>query len=41
MEELIADSDPKRAERAMQAMLQTRKLDIEELRIAADGAPAA
>ena len=28
MEELFADPDPKRAERAMQAMLGMRKLDI-------------
>jgi len=41
MEELFADADPKRAERAMQAMLQMQKLDIAELRRAADGAPAA
>ena len=38
MDELFADSDPKRAERAMQAMLQMRKLDIAALREAADGA---
>ena len=37
MEELFADSDPKRAERAMQAMLKMKKLDIDELRRAADG----
>jgi predicted 3-demethylubiquinone-9 3-methyltransferase (glyoxalase superfamily) len=40
MEELFADSDPKRAERAMQAMLGMGKLDIEALRRAADGVPA-
>ena len=40
MDELFADSDPERAKRAMQAMLQMRKLDIAELRAAADGAPA-
>ena len=40
MDELFADSDPKRAERAMQAMLKMKKLDIEELRRAADGVPA-
>jgi predicted 3-demethylubiquinone-9 3-methyltransferase (glyoxalase superfamily) len=40
MEELFADADPKRAERAMQAMLQMRKLDIAELRRAADGVTA-
>jgi predicted 3-demethylubiquinone-9 3-methyltransferase (glyoxalase superfamily) len=37
MEELFADPDPKRAERAMQAMLQMRKLDVAALRAAADG----
>jgi predicted 3-demethylubiquinone-9 3-methyltransferase (glyoxalase superfamily) len=41
MEELFADSDPKRAERAMKAMLQMQKLDIAELRRAADGVPSA
>jgi predicted 3-demethylubiquinone-9 3-methyltransferase (glyoxalase superfamily) len=41
MEELFADTDPKRAERAMKAMLQMQKLDIAELRRAADGVPAA
>ena len=40
MDELFADSDPKRAERAMQAMLKMKKLDIEELQRAADGVPA-
>jgi predicted 3-demethylubiquinone-9 3-methyltransferase (glyoxalase superfamily) len=40
MEEVFADADPKRAERAMQAMLQMRKLDIAELRRAADGVAA-
>jgi predicted 3-demethylubiquinone-9 3-methyltransferase (glyoxalase superfamily) len=40
MEELFADQDPKRAERAMAAMLKMGKLDIEELRKAADGVPA-
>jgi predicted 3-demethylubiquinone-9 3-methyltransferase (glyoxalase superfamily) len=41
MEELFADEDPARAQRAMQAMLQMRKLDIAALRSAADGVPAA
>ena len=41
MEELFADPDPTRAERAMQAMLGMRKLDIATLRSAADGVPAA
>ena len=40
MDELFSASDPKRAERAMQAMLTMRKLDIDELRRAADGVPA-
>jgi predicted 3-demethylubiquinone-9 3-methyltransferase (glyoxalase superfamily) len=37
MEELFADPDPSRAQRAMQAMLQMKKLDVEALRAAADG----
>ena len=41
MDELFADPDPTRAQRAMQAMLQMTKLDIETLRRAADGAPVA
>jgi predicted 3-demethylubiquinone-9 3-methyltransferase (glyoxalase superfamily) len=41
MEELFADPDPKRAERAMKAMLEMSKLDIAALRSAADGVPAA
>jgi predicted 3-demethylubiquinone-9 3-methyltransferase (glyoxalase superfamily) len=41
MEELFADPDPERSKRAMEAMLQMRKLDIEALRRAADGVPAA
>ena len=36
MEELFDDPDPKRAERAMQAMLKMKKLDIDELQRAAD-----
>jgi predicted 3-demethylubiquinone-9 3-methyltransferase (glyoxalase superfamily) len=40
MEELFAHEDKQRADRAMQAMLKMRKLDIEELRRAADGVPA-
>jgi predicted 3-demethylubiquinone-9 3-methyltransferase (glyoxalase superfamily) len=39
MDELFADPDPKRAERAMKAMLGMRKLDIAALRAAADGVP--
>jgi len=41
MDELFSDADPQRAQRAMQAMLQMKKLDIETLRRAADGVPAA
>jgi predicted 3-demethylubiquinone-9 3-methyltransferase (glyoxalase superfamily) len=41
MEALLGDPDAQRAERAMQAMLQMRKLDVEALRRAADGVPAA
>jgi predicted 3-demethylubiquinone-9 3-methyltransferase (glyoxalase superfamily) len=37
MEELFADPDKSRAERAMRAMLEMRKLDIAALRRAADG----
>jgi predicted 3-demethylubiquinone-9 3-methyltransferase (glyoxalase superfamily) len=40
MDELFADPDPERAKRAMDAMLKMRKLDIAELRRAADGVPA-
>jgi predicted 3-demethylubiquinone-9 3-methyltransferase (glyoxalase superfamily) len=40
MDELFADPDKERAERAMKAMLGMRKLDIAALRGAADGAPA-
>ena len=36
--ELLGDPDPERSNRAMQAMLQMRKLDIAELRRAADAA---
>jgi predicted 3-demethylubiquinone-9 3-methyltransferase (glyoxalase superfamily) len=41
LDEVFAGDDPERARRAMQAMLKMRKLDIEELRRAADGVPAA
>jgi predicted 3-demethylubiquinone-9 3-methyltransferase (glyoxalase superfamily) len=41
MEEVFADSDPARAERAMQAMFAMRKLDVAALRAAADGVSAA
>jgi predicted 3-demethylubiquinone-9 3-methyltransferase (glyoxalase superfamily) len=37
MEEMFADADPQRAERAMKAMLGMSKLDIAALRAAADG----
>ncbi len=40
MEELFADPDPARAERAMKAMLGMRKLDVAAMRAAADGVPA-
>jgi predicted 3-demethylubiquinone-9 3-methyltransferase (glyoxalase superfamily) len=40
MEELFADPDPERANRAMQAMFQMRKLDVAALRAAADRANA-
>jgi predicted 3-demethylubiquinone-9 3-methyltransferase (glyoxalase superfamily) len=40
MEELFADPDPTKAERAMQAMFGMRKLDIAALRSAAEGVPA-
>ena len=39
MDEMFSDPDPKRAERAMQAMLGMSKIDIAALRSAADGAP--
>jgi predicted 3-demethylubiquinone-9 3-methyltransferase (glyoxalase superfamily) len=39
MEELFSDPDPQRAQRAMQAMLGMRKLDVAALRAAADGVP--
>jgi predicted 3-demethylubiquinone-9 3-methyltransferase (glyoxalase superfamily) len=41
MDELFSDADPERAKRAMEAMLKMSKLDIAELRRAADGVPAA
>lgn len=40
MYELIADPDPERAQRAVAAMLQMKKLVIEELERAADGVVA-
>src|SRR5829696_5904912 len=41
MDELFADPEPERAKCAMEAMLKMRKLDVEALRRAADGVPAA
>jgi predicted 3-demethylubiquinone-9 3-methyltransferase (glyoxalase superfamily) len=41
MDELFADPDPAKAERAMQAMFGMRKLDVAALRSAAEGVPAA
>jgi len=40
MEEMFNDPDPERTDRAMKAMLQMSKLDIAELRRAADGETA-
>ena len=39
LEELLTDPDPAKADRAMKAMLQMKKLDIETLRKAAEGEP--
>jgi predicted 3-demethylubiquinone-9 3-methyltransferase (glyoxalase superfamily) len=39
--ELFGDSDPERSRRAMEAMFKMSKLDLGELRAAADGVPAA
>jgi predicted 3-demethylubiquinone-9 3-methyltransferase (glyoxalase superfamily) len=39
LKELLADPDPDRARRAMQAMLEMGKLDIAACRAAADGQP--
>jgi predicted 3-demethylubiquinone-9 3-methyltransferase (glyoxalase superfamily) len=41
MEELFADPDQERADRAMRAMLQMKKIDLEELNRAAGGVPSA
>jgi predicted 3-demethylubiquinone-9 3-methyltransferase (glyoxalase superfamily) len=38
--DLFSDSDPEAAQRAMKAMFSMRKLDIAELRRAAEGVPA-
>jgi predicted 3-demethylubiquinone-9 3-methyltransferase (glyoxalase superfamily) len=40
-EEILNDPDTERGRRAMEAMFKMRKLDIAELRRAADGVPAA
>ena len=40
MDEVFQSDDPERANRAMQAMLGMRKLDVAALRAAADGVPA-
>jgi predicted 3-demethylubiquinone-9 3-methyltransferase (glyoxalase superfamily) len=40
MEEVFADPDKERVDRAMKAMLDMRKIDVEALRSAADGAAA-
>jgi predicted 3-demethylubiquinone-9 3-methyltransferase (glyoxalase superfamily) len=39
MDAVFSDADPARAQRAMQAMLQMSRLDVEALRRAADGVP--
>ncbi|MEZ5246106.1 MAG: VOC family protein [Acidimicrobiales bacterium] len=38
--EILGDPDPERAARAMEAMLQMRKLDVAAMRAAADGTSA-
>jgi predicted 3-demethylubiquinone-9 3-methyltransferase (glyoxalase superfamily) len=40
MDSIFDDPDPEKAERAMQAMLKMTKIDIAELRAAAEGVPA-
>lgn len=40
MAEIFSDPDPSKAERAMRAMFGMKKLDMAELRRAAEGAPA-
>jgi predicted 3-demethylubiquinone-9 3-methyltransferase (glyoxalase superfamily) len=40
MDQVFSDPDKEKATRAMKAMLKMKKLDIEELRRAADGVPA-
>lgn len=41
MDELFSDPDPERANRAMKAMLEMKKLDVAALKAAADGVPSA
>ena len=41
MDEVFSDPDPTKAERSMAAMMKMKKLDIAELRAAAEGVPAA
>jgi predicted 3-demethylubiquinone-9 3-methyltransferase (glyoxalase superfamily) len=41
MDALFADPDKSKAERAMRAMFEMKKLDIAALRAAAEGVPAA
>ena len=40
MDEVFSDPDPAKAERSMAAMMKMKKLDIAELRAAAEGVPA-
>lgn len=40
LDELLADADPERAQRAMTAMLGMAKIDVAAVRQAADGVPA-
>ena len=40
IDELFSDPDPERAQRATQAMLQMRRIDVAEIRRAADGVPS-
>ena len=40
MDEMLANPDTDSAKRAMQAMMQMRKIDLAALREAADGVPA-
>ena len=41
MDEVFGDADPEKANRAMEAMLTMKKLDVAALRAAADNVPAA